>query len=147
VSVPPQPSGIVPQFLPCAAQVVGVQAPQTLALQTWGAVQTPQVSVPPQPSGIVPQFLACATHVVGTHAGGGTLASVPRQRVWLAPQVSRRSTVLPAAAAPLAMKSTAVVRTSGLLPWATARATVAVPLMPPTVIAAPVHPAGKRAGS
>ena len=26
VSVPPQPFGIVPQFLPCAAQVVGVQA-------------------------------------------------------------------------------------------------------------------------
>src|SRR5262249_39970433 len=25
VSVPPQPFGIVPQFLPCAAQVVGVQ--------------------------------------------------------------------------------------------------------------------------
>jgi hypothetical protein len=25
LSVPPQPSGIVPQFLPCAAQVVGVQ--------------------------------------------------------------------------------------------------------------------------
>src|SRR5215475_2361132 len=26
VRVPPQPFGIVPQFLPCAAQVVGVQA-------------------------------------------------------------------------------------------------------------------------
>src|SRR6059036_300740 len=26
VSVPPQPSAIVPQFFPCAAQVVGVQA-------------------------------------------------------------------------------------------------------------------------
>src|SRR5439155_21165670 len=28
VSVPPQPSGIVPQFFPCAAQVVGVQMTQ-----------------------------------------------------------------------------------------------------------------------
>src|SRR5262249_3078110 len=56
-------------------------------------------------------------------------------------------TALPAAAAPFAMKSTAVVRTSGLLPCATALATVAAPLMPPTVMAAPAHPAGKRAGS
>jgi len=52
VSVPPQPSGTVPQFLPCAAQVVGVHAgggvprPQTLAIppppQVCGAVQAPQ---------------------------------------------------------------------------------------------------------
>ena len=60
VSVPPQPSAIVPQFFPCAAQVVGVQPPpQTLATpppQVWGAVQEPQVSVPPQPFEIVPQF-------------------------------------------------------------------------------------------
>jgi hypothetical protein len=37
---------MVPQFLPCAEQVVGVQ-PQTLAVplppQVWGAVQVPQV--------------------------------------------------------------------------------------------------------
>ncbi|HYV66797.1 MAG TPA: hypothetical protein VE964_11185, partial [Myxococcales bacterium] len=55
VSVPPQPSGIVPQFFPWAAQVVGVQTPQTFATppppQACGAAQTPQVSVPPHPSG------------------------------------------------------------------------------------------------
>src|SRR5205823_5456857 len=54
--------------------------------------------------------------------------------------------VLPAATVPLVTKLTAVARTSG-----TARAangvTVAVPEMPPTVIVAPVQPAGKRAGS
>src|SRR5215510_9650338 len=82
VRVPPQPSGMVPQFLPWAAQVVGVQGagvPQTLATppppQVWGAVQTPQVSVPPQPSGMVPQFLPCAAHVVGVPAH----VSVPPQ--------------------------------------------------------------------
>ena len=61
VSVPPQPSAIVPQFFPWAAQVVGVQPPpQTFATplppHVWGAVHDPQVSVPPQPSEIVPQF-------------------------------------------------------------------------------------------
>src|SRR5262249_35382375 len=43
VSVPPQPSGIVPQFFPWAAQVVGVQTPQTFATppppHVCGAVQ------------------------------------------------------------------------------------------------------------
>jgi hypothetical protein len=57
--MPPQPSAIEPQFLPCAAHDVGVQ-PHTLAVplppQLWGAVQVPQVYVPPQPSGTVPQF-------------------------------------------------------------------------------------------
>ena len=51
---------MVPQFLPWAAQVVGVQ-PQTLATvpppQLWGGVQLPQAMLPPQPLGIVPQFL------------------------------------------------------------------------------------------
>src|SRR5438094_5907967 len=70
VSVPPQPSAIVPQFFPWAAHVVGVQ-PQTFATppppQVWGAVQVPQLSVPPQPSAIVPQFFPWAAHVVGVH--------------------------------------------------------------------------------
>src|SRR5262249_28411274 len=69
VSVPPQPSGIVPQFVPCAAPASRVQVPQTFAAppppQVSGAVQRPQVSVPPQPSGIVPQFFPCAAQVVG----------------------------------------------------------------------------------
>src|SRR5262245_34096547 len=148
VSVPPQPSGIVPQFFPCAAQVVGVQVPQTFAVppppQVSGAVQTPQVSVPPQPSGIVPQFFPCAAQVVGVQTG--TLVIVPCQRVWcLTPptvQVTCKLTALPAATVPGAMKSTEVVRTSGLLPCATPFATVAVPEMPPTVMAPPAQPAG-----
>jgi hypothetical protein len=59
---------IVPQFLPCAAHVVGVQ-PQTLAVplppQLCGEEQLPQLKVPPQPLEIVPQFLPAAAQVMG----------------------------------------------------------------------------------
>jgi len=59
-SMLPQPSGIVPQFLPCAWQVVGVQ-PQTLAgpppPHTFGGAQSPQLTMAPQPSATAPQFL------------------------------------------------------------------------------------------
>ena len=37
-SVPPQPFAIVPQFLPCAAQVVGVQLEAGLMVRTADAV-------------------------------------------------------------------------------------------------------------
>ena len=71
----PQPSGIAPQFLPCAAQVVGVHGPQTFGIppppQLCGAVQLPQVNVCPQPSEIVPQFLPSAAQVTGAQTGGG----------------------------------------------------------------------------
>src|SRR5262249_6371572 len=52
LSVAEQPSLIVPQFLPDAAQVVGVHAAAHWkdALQTFPVVQVPQASVPPQPS-------------------------------------------------------------------------------------------------
>src|SRR5439155_25838849 len=57
VSVPPHPSGIVPQFNPFAAQVVGVHTPQMFATppppQVCGAVQTALERVPPHPSGTV----------------------------------------------------------------------------------------------
>src|SRR5947207_7070857 len=131
----------------------GAPTPQTFATppppQVCGAVQTPHVSVPPQPSGIVPQFFPSAAQVVGVH-GAGALASTPDQRVsCVTPPTAQRTriaAVLPAATVPLVTKLTAVARTSG-----TARAangvTVAVPEMPPTVIVAPVQPAGKRAGS
>jgi hypothetical protein len=60
--------GIEPQFLPWAAQVVGVQ-PQTLGVppppQVFVPVQAPQVRVPPQPLEIEPQFLPWAAQVVG----------------------------------------------------------------------------------
>jgi hypothetical protein len=69
-SVMKQPSDSPPQFLPCIAQLVGVQ-PQTPAMplppQVWGAVHMPHISVPPQPSSAVPQFLPSAAHVVGVH--------------------------------------------------------------------------------
>ena len=72
----PQPSGTAPQFLPCAAHVVGVHGPHTFgtppAPQLCGSVQLPQVIVLPQPSEIVPQFLPSDSHVIGAHAGGGS---------------------------------------------------------------------------
>ncbi|HZJ56303.1 MAG TPA: hypothetical protein VFD38_19330 [Myxococcaceae bacterium] len=53
---------MVPQFLPWAAQVVGVQlpVPQTFEVppppQVSPAPQLPQLTLPPQPSGTLPQF-------------------------------------------------------------------------------------------
>jgi len=46
-SLPPQPSSIVPQFLPAEAQVSGVQDTHTLLLQTLPASQLPQSWVTP----------------------------------------------------------------------------------------------------
>ena len=74
-SVALQPSLMVPQFLPWAAQVVGVQvpAPQTLGVPPpphdcpWP--QLPQESVPLQPSLTVPQFLPCGQEVSGVQEG------------------------------------------------------------------------------
>src|SRR5438094_980202 len=81
--------------------------------------------------------------------GAATLASTPDQRVVCTTpptvQLSRRLTALPAAAVPGTLKLTAVARTSGAA-WAANGVTVAVPEMPPTVMVAPAHPAGKRAG-
>jgi len=63
---------MVPQFLPEAAQVVGVQtAPQTfsvpLAPHAEPTAQAPQSSVWPHPSGMNPQVLPSAAQVVGEH--------------------------------------------------------------------------------
>jgi len=61
---------MLPQFFPCAEQVVGEQLPdpQTLAVppppQLWPEPQVPQLTLPPQPSGIVPQFCS-APHARG----------------------------------------------------------------------------------
>ena len=160
------PAGVVETVSPARPVAVRVSAavtgagapvPQTFATppppQVRGAVQTPQVSVPPQPSGIVPQFFPWAAQVVGVQgagAGAGALATTPDQRVeCVTPptvQLRRIDAVLPAATVPGTRKLTAVARTSGAA-WAANGVTVAVPEMPPTVMAAPVHPAGKRAGS
>jgi hypothetical protein len=83
LSEPPQPSASVPQFLPCAVQVVGVQ-PHTLGVppppQVCGAVQLPQLSEPVQPSEMVPQFLPWAAQVVGVQgAFPQTFGVVPPQ--------------------------------------------------------------------
>jgi len=67
LSVPPQPSEIEPQFLPCAAHVVGVHGRvQVLFVQTWPLGQAPQLSVPPQPLPIEPQLPVM--HTAGTQA-------------------------------------------------------------------------------
>ena len=70
----PQPSSMAPQFLPRAAQVVGVQPPpQTFALppppQVADPPHVPQFSVPPQPSEIEPQFLPSDAQVTLAQAG------------------------------------------------------------------------------
>jgi hypothetical protein len=84
-SIPPQPSGMAPQFLWSAAQVVGVQ-PQTRGVppppQVSGAVQLPQGMRPPQPSSTVPQLL------------------VPHEPVGTQPQTLAALQVMPAAHVP-----------------------------------------------
>ena len=68
LNVPPQPSEMLPQFFPWAAQVVGVHEPlHTLLMQLWPAGQVPQLSAPPQPSPTVPQFLPRLAQVFGVH--------------------------------------------------------------------------------
>ena len=65
LSVPPQPSEAVPQFMPSPAHVTGVQPPvHTLLVQVRPDGQVPQSSVPPQPSEAVPQLKLLLMHVV-----------------------------------------------------------------------------------
>jgi hypothetical protein len=65
LSVPPQPSGIVPQLF--VGQVFGLHVCVTHTLFVHVALtgHVPQLSVPPHPSGMLPQFFPCAEHVVG----------------------------------------------------------------------------------
>lgn len=65
--LPPQPSGMEPQFLPCAAHVVGVHV-QTLLLHVSLPPHEPHPMEPPHPSLMEPQFLPCALQLVGLHA-------------------------------------------------------------------------------
>jgi hypothetical protein len=89
---PPHPSGIVPQFLPWAEQVVGVH-PQIFAEppppHVWEPVQDPQFRVPPQPSEIEPHCAPLAAQVVGVHDAAQTplthefdLQSVFTRQAW-----------------------------------------------------------------
>ena len=65
VSLQPQPSSRVPQFLPAEAQVLGAQLLHRLEEQISLVWQVPQVSLLPQPSSMVPQFLPAETQVCG----------------------------------------------------------------------------------
>jgi hypothetical protein len=71
LSVPPQPSGMLPQAL--AGQVWGMQVcgTQTLLVQVAFAAQVPQFNVPPQPSGTLPQLSPWTAHVVGVQVWFG----------------------------------------------------------------------------
>src|SRR5262249_10128281 len=65
LSVAPQPSEVVPQFMPSPAHVTGVQPPvHTLFVQVCPAGQVPQSRVPPQPSEAVPQLKRLLIHGV-----------------------------------------------------------------------------------
>jgi hypothetical protein len=68
LSEPPQPSGMVPQFLPAAAQVVGTHGvvPHLFAPappQNSPAGQSPQLVVPLQPSAIAPHSALLSSQV------------------------------------------------------------------------------------
>jgi hypothetical protein len=67
LSVPPQPSGMLPHELVGHVAGTHVCATQTLFVHVAFVAQVPQLSVPPQPSGMLPQFLPWAAHVVGVH--------------------------------------------------------------------------------
>jgi hypothetical protein len=86
LSLPPQPSSSVPQFLPALAQVLGVQALQRFDEQISLVWQVPQLSLPPQPSSSAPQFLLSEAQVLGVQA----LQILDEQisLVWQVPQLS-----------------------------------------------------------
>src|SRR5262249_44979778 len=140
----PQPSLIEPQFLPWAAQVVGVQAgaPQTLAVppppQVWGEVQEPQLRVPPQPSLIEPQFLPWAEHVVGVQVEP---PDVMRSTGALAPSLELKVTpwlVLPPALAERTNVATPSVSAATLLVTSYSIQVPALALLTLIVASAPV---------
>ncbi len=70
LSVPPQPSGALPQLKPSEEHVAGVQVVQTLLTQVCDPVQAPQLSVPPQPSEALPQLKPSPEHVFGVQGPG-----------------------------------------------------------------------------
>jgi hypothetical protein len=84
-SVPPQPSGMVPQLF--VGHVLGVQVcvMHTLFVQVALTAHVPHWSVPPHPSGMLPQFLPCAAHVVGVQPP--PVWHVPLTHVWPVGQV------------------------------------------------------------
>jgi hypothetical protein len=86
VSLLPQPSSRVPQFLPAEAQVLGVQEVQTLEVQISLVWQVPQVSLLPQPSSRVPQFLPAEAQVLGVQEV--QTLEVQISLVWQVPQLS-----------------------------------------------------------
>ncbi len=93
--VPPHPSGILSQFLPSAAQVVGVQS-QTLGWplppQILGAWQVPQVTSLPQPSEIWPQVNPIFSQVMALHVPVPQRLGPAAPQVWPAAQSPQFST-------------------------------------------------------
>ena len=67
LSVPPQPSGMLPHEF--VGQVLGVHVlvTHTLPVHVALVAHVPQLRVPPQPSGMLPQFFDWAAQVVGVH--------------------------------------------------------------------------------
>jgi len=102
LTVPPQPSGCVPQLrVPQAADaVLGVQ-PQTLATlgdppaQVCGEVQVPQLIMPPHPSDTASQFLPVHATVLVFGVQPQTFAVPPPPQVCGATQLSTQATVSP----------------------------------------------------
>jgi hypothetical protein len=101
MSIPPQPSPVVPQPTPSAAHVVGVQVAASLCPQTLGFPPPPQVSapvhvphasIPPQPSDCAPQLKPSFAHVVGTQATlPHWLGVPPPPHVWVSLQLPQSS--------------------------------------------------------
>jgi len=65
--VPTQPLLHIPQFLPSAAHVVGVQLRQLPFMHIVGSGHVPQLNVPAQPSLTSPQLTFSAPHVIAVH--------------------------------------------------------------------------------
>ena len=116
LSVPPQPSEMLPQFLPRLPQLLATQAPQVLLLlHVVPAPQVPQLNEPPQPSPYVPQTLPPGQATSGVQAPH-VLALAPPPQVWPAtlhvPQLS--ATPQPLSGVPhVAPRAAHVVGTQG----------------------------------
>src|SRR3954469_24300006 len=79
INLPPQPSGMEPQFLPCVSQVVFTHAHWPSTHEP--ALQVPHISEPPQPSAMEPHTLPCASHVIGAQVHAPSLQTRSARQV------------------------------------------------------------------
>jgi hypothetical protein len=72
---------------------------QTLAEQTWGLTQFPQLNIPPQLSGMLPQFFPCAAQVVGVQVAHSPVdvLHAPEHGVSTVPQAQAPAVHVPGA--------------------------------------------------